>query len=119
MYLAQLLLAFTGYLFGNKAKGRISKRVFQGNKARQIFQKSNVFPPDTHMWVCILRCKKCLFLGKFVVPCFLETLFLRLALSPYYCRSVVLKPCIIKGLFFDVKVVLLHLSLTRTNDQNV
>ena len=27
---------------GNKAKGRISKRVFQENKAQQIFKKSNV-----------------------------------------------------------------------------
>ena len=29
-------------LFGNKAKGRISKRVFQENKARQIFRKTNI-----------------------------------------------------------------------------
>ena len=28
---------------GNKAKGRISKRVFQENKARQIFQKNEHF----------------------------------------------------------------------------
>ena len=27
---------------GNKAKGWISKRVFQENKARQIFQKTNI-----------------------------------------------------------------------------
>ena len=27
---------------GNKAKGRISKRVFQQNKARQIFRKMNI-----------------------------------------------------------------------------
>ena len=26
----------------NKAKGRISKRVFQENKARQIFRKTNI-----------------------------------------------------------------------------
>ena len=30
---------------GNKAKGRISKRVFQENKARQIFRKTNIFTP--------------------------------------------------------------------------
>ena len=30
---------------GNKAKGRISKRVFQENKARQIFQKTNISYP--------------------------------------------------------------------------
>ena len=29
-------------IVGNKAKGRISKRVFQENKARQIFQKTNI-----------------------------------------------------------------------------
>ena len=29
----------------NKAKGRISKRVFQENKARQIFRKTNIFTP--------------------------------------------------------------------------
>ena len=28
-------------IVGNKAKGRISKRVFQENKARQIFRKRN------------------------------------------------------------------------------
>ena len=27
-------------LFGNKANGRISKRVFEGKKARQIFRKT-------------------------------------------------------------------------------
>ena len=32
-------------LVGNKAKGRISKRVFQENKARQIFRKTNIFYP--------------------------------------------------------------------------
>ena len=30
---------------GNKAKGRISKRVFQENKARQIFRKTNTSYP--------------------------------------------------------------------------
>ena len=30
---------------GNKAKGRISKPVFQENKARQIFRKTNIFYP--------------------------------------------------------------------------
>ena len=29
-------------IVGNKAKGRISKRVFQENKARQIFRKTNI-----------------------------------------------------------------------------
>ena len=30
------------YFVGNKAKGRIPKRVFQKNKARQIFRKTNI-----------------------------------------------------------------------------
>ena len=33
------------YFVGNTAKGRISKRVFQENKARQIFQKTNISYP--------------------------------------------------------------------------
>ena len=31
---------------GNETKGRISKRVFQENKARQIFQKTNISYPQ-------------------------------------------------------------------------
>ena len=33
------------YFVGNKAKGRISKRVFQENKTRQIFRKTNISYP--------------------------------------------------------------------------
>ena len=32
-------------IVGSKAKGRISKRVLQENKARQIFQKTNISYP--------------------------------------------------------------------------
>ena len=32
-------------IVSNKAKGRISKRVFQENKARQIFRKTNISYP--------------------------------------------------------------------------
>ena len=32
-------------IVGNKANGRISKRVFQEKKARQIFRKMNIFYP--------------------------------------------------------------------------
>ena len=40
---------------GNKAKGRISKRVFQENKARQIFRKNEHFlPPDMHRYVAFI-----------------------------------------------------------------
>ena len=46
-------------LVGNKAKGRISKLVFQENKARQIFQKNEHFLPiNTHtflsFYICVL-----------------------------------------------------------------
>ena len=37
---------------GNKAKGRISKRVFQENKARQIFRKTNIFYPLIRTRTC-------------------------------------------------------------------
>ena len=73
---------------GNKAKGRISKRVFQENKARQIFRKKDIsyplirkhknehfLPPDTQTYVCVSWGKKCSFFGKFGVLCFLETPF--------------------------------------------
>ena len=40
------LALLIGEIVGNKARGRISKRVFQENKARQIFRKRNIsYPP--------------------------------------------------------------------------
>ena len=42
---------FVEHLVGNKIKGRISKRVFQENKAHQIFWKTSIsyllMPSDT------------------------------------------------------------------------
>ena len=38
---------------GNKAKGRNSKRVFQENKARQIFRKTNISYPVITDGVCL------------------------------------------------------------------
>ena len=40
----------------NKAKGRISKRVLQENKARQIFQKTNISYP-------LIRTPSCAYQG--------------------------------------------------------
>ena len=37
-------------LVGNKADGLISKRVFQENKARHIFRKTNIFYPLIRTW---------------------------------------------------------------------
>ena len=39
---------------GNKAKVRISKRVFQENKARQIFRKTNISYP----LICVSSLRK-------------------------------------------------------------
>ena len=36
-------------LVGNKAKGRISKRVFQESKERQFFRKADIFYPVIHI----------------------------------------------------------------------
>ena len=60
---------------GNKPKGRISKRVFQENKARQIFRKTNISYP-------LIRTRT--FFGKFGQLCFLETPVSRFALLAYY-----------------------------------
>ena len=35
----------TEHIVGNKTKGRISKQVFQGNEARQIFRKTHISYP--------------------------------------------------------------------------
>ena len=51
---------------GNKAKWRISKRVFQENKARQIFRKTNISYP-------LIRTRTCVYQGVRNV-CFSENL---------------------------------------------
>ena len=68
------IMEVRGPFVGNKSKGRISKRVFQENKARLIFRKNEHFlPPDTHTYVSVLGGEKCSFLEKLVVLCLLET----------------------------------------------
>ena len=62
------------HVVGDKAKGRISKRVFQENNARQIFRKTNISYP------LISTLQKCSFFGKFGVLYFLEPPVLRFAL---------------------------------------
>ena len=50
-----ILQSKTYHTVGNKAKGRISKLVFQENKARQIFRKTEHFSaPNTH--TCLPLC---------------------------------------------------------------
>ena len=64
----------------NKGEGRISKRVFQENKARQIFQKTNVFYPlictrtyyiRTYIWMNTRLSKKSWFINELYkeIPC--------------------------------------------------
>ena len=71
----------------NRANGRISKRMFQKKQSTPNFPKNEYFLlPDTHTYVCVSGDKKCSCFGKFGVLCFLETIVLRFALSPYYRR---------------------------------
>ena len=57
---------------GNKAKGRISKRVFQENKACQIVRKTNISYPLIRTRTCVSEGNKCSFFRNFGVLCFLE-----------------------------------------------
>ena len=59
-----------------KPRGRISKRVLQENKARQIFRKTNISFPNTHMHVCISGEEMFVF-RKMLHVWFLETPVLR------------------------------------------
>ena len=51
-YFLSVISAITLQCVGNKAKGRISKRVFQENKARQIFRKTNISDPLVRTRTC-------------------------------------------------------------------
>ena len=68
---------------GNKAKGRISKRVLQENKAPNFPENEHFLPSDTHTYVCVLGGKKCLLFGKFGVVYFLATTVFRFTFLPY------------------------------------
>ena len=73
------------YYVDNKAKRWISKRVFQENKARQVFRKTKIPTP----WYAHVR--RCAYQGvrKFGVLCFLETPVLIFVFLPYYGRLLV------------------------------
>ena len=65
----------------------ISKRVFQENKARQIFWKTNISFPLIRTRTCAYQgARNVRFFGKFGVLWFLETPVLRFSLLPYYRR---------------------------------
>ena len=54
----RIMFTSTSIFVGNIANGRISKRVFQENKSRQIFRKTNISYPliCTRTWVKKLAC---------------------------------------------------------------
>ena len=68
----------------NKAKGRISKRVLQENKARQIFQKINISYPLNAQLRVRIRGKKCSFFRKFGALFFSCSTHFEIRLLPYY-----------------------------------
>ena len=70
-------------IVGDKAKGRISKRVFQENKARQIFRKRNISYPLIRTGAYQGVRNVCFSEN---LACFLEIPVLRFALLPYYRR---------------------------------
>ena len=61
---------------------------FVGNKAKGRISKTNISYPliPTRTYVNVSVGKKCLFFGKFGVPCFFETPVLRCAFLSYYQR---------------------------------
>ena len=55
---------------------------FKKTKHTKFSEK--LIPPDTQTYVCVSGSKKCSFLGKFSMLCFLETTVFTFALLPYY-----------------------------------
>ena len=81
-------------IVGNNAKGRISKRVFQENKACQIFRKMNIsYPLIISTRTCAHQGVRNVRFSKFGVFCFLETPVLRFVLLPYYRQIVNAELC--------------------------
>ena len=76
---------------GNKIKGRISKRVFHENKARQIFRKTNISYPLIRTRTCAYQgVRNVRFSENLACFVFFETPVLRFALSLYYWLYVML-----------------------------
>ena len=99
MFLSDKMIhVIANLISGNKAKGRISKRVFQENKARQVFRKTNIFyPPLVRIRTCTYQGVKNVCFGKiwralfssstrFEVPEKLQITIFNLGLSPVYRR---------------------------------
>ena len=92
---------------GNKAKGRNSKRVFQENKAREIFRKTNISYPLITDGVCLKYYhRKCIkddfffwFCFVYYSVCSFEILFFKYM----YCQYKVLY-CQYKVLYFSPRI---------------
>ena len=91
---------------GNKAKGGISKRVFQESKARHIFRKTNIsyllihkhfFRPDTHM--CAYQGVRNVRFSENVA----RFVFLK---HPFEIRPFALLPTILKSIYIYNFIVL-------------
>ena len=79
-----LLFFETNIFVSNKAKGRISKRVFQENSTSNFRKNEHFIPRDTHTYVCVSQGKECSFFREFDVLCFLEAPVLWFVLLSYY-----------------------------------
>ena len=73
------------YFVGNKAN--LKTAVTRKQSTPNVPKNEHFLPTDTHVGVRF-RGKKCSFLGKFVVLCFLVTSVLRFALLPYYRQLI-------------------------------
>ena len=83
------------YIVGNKAKERISKRVLQENKARQIFWKTNISYP----LICTRACQ------RVRTVCFSENLACFVFLNPNFkVRPFALLPTIFLLKYSQVSV---------------
>ena len=82
-----------GQCVGNKAKGQISKRVFQENKARHIFRKTNISYPLIHTrtctyhWVGNVRVSENLTRFVFLKHSFWDSLFYLITDQCFACIS--------------------------------
>ena len=59
-----------------------------GESQNECFKQTKHAEFSKKRTLCVSGCKKCLFFGKFVVLCFLETPVMRFILWPYYRRIV-------------------------------
>ena len=64
------MLSRMAYIVGNKSKGWIPKRMFQENKARQIFRKANISYPLIRIRTCAYQGVKNVLFSE-ILACFI------------------------------------------------